>query len=91
MDKWKELRLLIEATISHNVQYSYDKNVEHYSFKSVLNWMDDLDRRERISEISSKVIETHHETLKKLDDGFLFTDVPTFDRSSWQKIKKKER
>lgn len=47
MDKWSELRNLIEATISHNVQYSYDKNVENYSYKAVLNWMEHLDEREK--------------------------------------------
>lgn len=64
-NKWDELRLLIEATVSHNVQYSYDKNVEHYSFKTVLKWMDDLDKREK----------------KHLEEtnAFLSTDVPDFD------------
>jgi hypothetical protein len=46
-NKWEELRLLIEATISHNVQYSYDKNVESHSYKSVLEWMDYLDKKEK--------------------------------------------
>lgn len=72
MDKWEQLRLLIEATISHNVQYSYDKNVEHYSFKSVLKWMDDLDEREK----------------KHLEEtnAFLFTDIPEFDKKAWERI-----
>ena len=72
MDKWEQLRLLIEATVSHNVQYSYDKNVEHYSFKSVLKWMDDLDKREK----------------KHLEEtnAFLFTDIPEFDKKAWERI-----
>lgn len=72
MDKWEQLRLLIEATVSHNVQYSYDKNVESYSFKTVLKWMDDLDKREK----------------KHLEEtnAFLFTDVPEFDKKAWERI-----
>ena len=72
MDKWEQLRLLIEATVSHNVQYSYDKNVEHYSYKSVLQWMDDLDKREK----------------KHLEEtnAFLFTDIPEFDKKAWERI-----
>lgn len=65
MNKWEQLRLLIEATVSHNVQYSYDKNVENCSFKSVLKWMEELDQREK----------------KHLEEtnAFLSTDVPDFD------------
>lgn len=72
MDKWSELRNLIDATISHNVQYSYDKNVENYSYKAVIKWMDDLDRREK----------------KELEEtnAFLFTDVPEFDKKAWERI-----
>ena len=72
MDKWEQLRLLIEATVSHNVQYSYDKNVEHHSYKSVLKWMDDLDKREK----------------KHLEEtnAFLFTDIPEFDKKAWERI-----
>lgn len=72
MDKWEQLRLLIEGTISHNVQYSYDKNVENYSFKAVLQWMDDLDKREK--------------QYVQESNAFLFTDVPEFDKKSWDRI-----
>lgn len=47
MDKWKELRSLVEATLSHNVQYSHDKAFDRYSYKRVLEWMDMLDNREK--------------------------------------------
>lgn len=47
MDKWKweQLRLLIEGTLAHNVQYSHDKAFDRYSYQRVLVWMDDLDKR----------------------------------------------
>lgn len=72
MDKWSELKSLIEATVSHNVQYSYDKNVENYSYKAVLNWMEHLEQREK----------------KELEEtnAFLFTDIPEFDKKAWDKI-----
>lgn len=46
IDKWEQLRLLIEATLAHNVQYSHDKAFDRYSYQRVLVWMDDLDKRE---------------------------------------------
>lgn len=46
VDKWSELRLLIEATLAHNVQYSHDKAYDRYSYQRVLVWMDYLDKKE---------------------------------------------
>lgn len=72
MDKWSELRNLIEATLAHNVQYSHDKAYDRYSYQRVLTWMDYLDNREK----------DHLEE----SNAFLFTDVPEFDKKAWERI-----
>lgn len=72
VNKWTELRHLIEATLSHNVQYSHDKAFDRYSYQRVLEWMDYLDKRE-----SKELEETN---------AFLFTDVPEFDKKAWERI-----
>lgn len=72
VDKWIELRSLIEATLAHNVQYSHDKAFDRYSYQRVLEWMDYLDKREKkeVEEINT----------------FLFTDIPDFDKKAWERI-----
>ena len=72
MDKWSELRHLIEATLSHNVQYSHDKAYDRYSYQRILIWMDILEAKEK-------------EQLTKTN-AFLYTDVPEFDKNAWIKI-----
>ena len=72
MDKWEELRNLIEAELSWDVHYSLEKPVEHNSIHRVKLWMDDLDKREK-----KQIEETN---------AFLFTDVPEFDKKAWEKI-----
>lgn len=47
IDKWEQLRLLIESTLAHNVQYSQDKAYDRFSYQRVLIWMDELDKREK--------------------------------------------
>ena len=80
INKWEELRLLIEATLSHNVQYSHDKAFDRYSYQRVLVWMDDLDKREKEScEPRKKIPEAPQE-------GFYFTGVPDFDQKAWEEI-----
>ncbi len=61
IDKWEQLRLLIEATLAHNVQYSHDKAFDRYSYQRVLVWMDDLDKREK-----NEQEDKEKETLKNL-------------------------
>lgn len=73
MDKWAELRLLLEATLSHNVQYSYDKAFDRYSYQRVMEWMDSLEKREK-------------KEREKHESSFLFTGVPTFDQKAWDEI-----
>lgn len=72
IDKWEQLRLLIESTLAHNVQYSQDKAYDRFSYQRVLIWMDELDKREK----------QHLEE----SNAFLFTDVPEFDKKAWEKI-----
>lgn len=77
MDKWTELRHLINATLSYNVQYSHDRDYEHGVYKSILRHMDYLDEKEKVSR--PMIPEAPKE-------GFVFTGVPTFDQRAWEKI-----
>ena len=77
MDKWKELRSLVEATLAHNVQYSHDKAYDRYSYKRMLEWMDMLENREKKER--PRIPEAPKE-------GFLYTGVPEFDQKAWEKI-----
>ena len=92
LDKWESLRNLLKADIAHNVSYSSDKNWEHGVTKRYLNYMDELDERERKEKITNAldtINELHGDTLKKLDDkpeGFYFTGVPDFDQKAWDKM-----
>ena len=76
MNKWDELRSLIEATLSHNVQYSHDKAYDRYSYRRVLEWMDLLDKNEKEKPRMSEAPK----------EGFLYTGVPAFDQKAWDKI-----
>lgn len=69
MDKWEELKGLIDADLSHAVHYSSDKQFEHNSMLRVKEWMAQLEKREGTK-------------------GFLFTDVPEFDKKTWEKMLK---
>lgn len=72
MDKWSELRSLIDAQLSWDIHYSLEKPVETNTLYKVKLWMDDLDRCEK----------------KELEEtnAFLFTDVPEFDKRAWERI-----
>ena len=83
MDKWEELRKLLKADISHAVHYSSDKNYEHGMTKRYLDMMDELDEREKKHHIKDHV---QHMAVKQ--DGFLYTDVPEFDKATWEKMLK---
>jgi hypothetical protein len=47
MDKWEELKKLIEAELSWKVHYSLEKPVEHNSIHRVKKWMEELEKREK--------------------------------------------
>lgn len=68
MDKWKQLKSLIDAELSWDVHYSHERPVEKNYMYKVRRWMEDLERREKVSKLSQQVIDTHDETLKQLDD-----------------------
>ena len=70
MDKWEELKRLIDADLSYTVHYSSDKQFEHNSLRRVKEWMEQLENKEQKSK------------------GFLFTDVPEFDKATWQRMMK---
>lgn len=56
MDKWKKLKLLMEADISHAVHYSLDKNYEHGVTQRYLRYMKSLEKEEQ-EYLTSKVID----------------------------------
>lgn len=80
--KWEQLRCLIEATLSHNVQYSHDKAFDRYSYQRVLEWMDSLDKRAE----EKKTAEPSRRIPESPQEGFIFTGVPTFDQKAWDEI-----
>ena len=82
MDKWEELKRLIDADLSYTVHYSSDKQFEHNSLRRVKEWMEQLEAREGRSHIKD-----HTQIMAvKETPGFLFTDVPEFDRATWKKM-----
>lgn len=72
IDKWETLKSLMDAYMSWNVNYSFERPVERDMMYKVRKWMDELDERER------KEMEAA--------EGFYFTGVPTFDQKAWDKI-----
>lgn len=77
MNKWEELKLLIDAELSWKVHYSLEKPIEHNSMYRVKKWMDDLEKREKF--------------LIEETNAFLYTDVPEFDKKSWERILEEKR
>ena len=67
MDKWEELKKLIDGHMAWPVIYSHSKEFEKGEMKRVKEWMEYLEKKEK-------------------DKGFLFTDVPTFDQKTWERI-----
>lgn len=95
MDKWEELKLLIDGQMAWPVIYSHSREFEKGEMKRVKEWMKYLEekekqeRRKNIDKALETINERHGETLKALDDkqkGFLYTDIPTFDQKTWERI-----
>ena len=80
MDKWEELKLLLKADISHVVHYSNDKYYEHGVTKRYLEYMEYLEKKE------AERMKGHVQHMAAKPSGFLFTDVPDFDRATWKKM-----
>ena len=67
MDKWEELKLLIDGHTAWPVIYSHSREFEKGEMKRVKEWMEYLEKKEK-------------------DTGFLFTDIPDFDKKTWERI-----
>ena len=67
MDKWEELKKLIDGHMAWPVIYSHSREFEKGEMQRVKEWMEYLEKKEK-------------------DKGFLFTDVPTFDQKTWERI-----
>lgn len=67
MDKWEELKKLIDGQLSWPVIYSHSRDFEKGEMMRVKEWMEYLEKKEK-------------------DTVFLFTDIPEFDKKTWEKI-----
>lgn len=57
MNKWDELKLLVEADLSYTVHYSSDKQFEHNCMLRIKEWMEQLERKEK------EIIDDKHHTV----------------------------
>ena len=80
MDKWEELKKLIDGHMSWPVIYSHSKEFEKGEMKRVKEWMEYLEKKE------SETIKLHVQKMAVKQEGFLYTDVPTFDQKTWERI-----
>ena len=80
MDKWEELKKLIDGHMAWPVIYSHSKEYENGEMNKVLEWMEYLEKKE------SKDIATHVQKMAVKEEGFLYTEIPIFDRKTWDRI-----
>ena len=84
MNKWEELKHLINADIGWPVHYSHSREYEQRQMRRVLEWMEYLENKE------AKDIKDHTQIMavkeEKHEEGFLFTSIPTFDQKTWERI-----
>ena len=80
LDKWEELKYLIKGRLSWPVHYSHSKEYENSEMNKVLEWMEYLEKKE------SKDIATHVQKMAVKEEGFLYTEIPIFDRKTWDRI-----
>ena len=83
MDKWEELKKLIDGHMAWPVIYSHSKEFERGELKRVKEWMEYLEKKE------SNYIKDHAQIMAVKEDkeqGFLFTEIPTFDQRTWDRI-----
>ena len=95
MDKWEELKLLIDGHTAWPVIYSHSKEFEKGEMKRVKEWMEYLEKKEKqerrknVEKALRTINDLHGETLAALNDapkGFLYTEIPDFDRKTWERI-----
>ena len=82
MNKWQELKHLINAEVSWPVHYSHSREYEQRQMRKVLEWMVYLEEKE------AKDIKDHAQIMGVKEEGFLFTGIPTFDQKEWDKMLK---
>ena len=80
MDKWEELKKLIDGHMSWPVIYSHSRDFEKGEMQRVKEWMEYLEKKE------SETIKLHVQKMAVKQEGFLYTDVPTFDQKTWERI-----
>ena len=80
MDKWNELKKLIDGHMSWPVIYSHSRDFEKGEMNRVKEWMEYLEKKE------SETIKLHVQKMAVKQEGFLYTDVPTFDQKTWERI-----
>lgn len=83
MNKWEELKKLIDSQLSWPVIYSHSRDFEKGEMMRVKEWMKYLEEKE------SKDISLHVQKMavkRQESEGFLYTDIPSFDQSAWDKI-----
>jgi hypothetical protein len=83
MDKWQELKLLIDGHMAWPVIYSHSREFERGELKRVKEWMEYLEKKE------SENIKLHAQIMAVKEDkkeGFLFTEIPKFDQKTWERI-----
>jgi len=83
MDKWQELKLLIDGHMAWPVIYSHSREFEKGELKRVKEWMEYLEKKE------SDNIKLHVQKMaveENQEEGFLFTSIPTFDQKTWERI-----
>ena len=80
MDKWEELKKLIDGHMAWPVIYNHSKDFEKGEMKRVKEWMEYLEKKE------SENIKLHVQKMAVKQEGFLYTDVPTFDQKTWERI-----
>ena len=80
MDKWNELKLLIDGHMSWPVIYSHSREFEKGEMQRVKEWMEYLEKKE------SENIKLHVQKMAVKEEGFLYTEIPIFDRKTWDRI-----
>lgn len=80
MDKWEELKKLIDGHMSWPVIYSHSREFEKGEMQRVKEWMEYLEKKE------SENIKLHVQKMAVKEEGFLYTEIPIFDRKTWDRI-----
>jgi len=81
MDKWEELKLLINGHLAWPVIYSHSREFEKNELNRVKEWMEYLEKKE------SENIKLHIQKMAVEEKkGFLYTDIPDFDQKTWDRI-----